>query len=80
MQHQAYEKALEALGVRVVRLAGADAFPDAVFIEDTAVVVEELAVITRPGAAARRGETAEVAKQQRCALSPPGFHRTTRHA
>jgi dimethylargininase len=35
--------------------------PDTVFIEDTAVVVAELAVITRPGAASRRAETAAVA-------------------
>ena len=35
--------------------------PDSVFIEDTAIVLDELAVITRPGAASRRPETAAVA-------------------
>lgn len=61
-QHAGYERALEGLGVRVRRLAGEEAFADSVFIEDTAVVVEEVAVITRPGAASRRGETAAVAE------------------
>ena len=41
--------------------SGGRSMPDAVFIEDTAVVVAELAVITRPGAPSRRGETAAVA-------------------
>ena len=56
-QHTAYEEALKALGCRVERLAGQPAQPDSVFIEDTAVVVDEIAVIARPGAASRRGET-----------------------
>lgn len=60
-QHAAYEQCLMELGCRVHRLPADDAMPDAVFIEDTAVVVPELAVITRPGAASRRGETAAVA-------------------
>jgi dimethylargininase len=60
-EHAAYERALADLGCDVRRLpSGADQ-PDAVFIEDTAVVLDELAVITRPGAASRRGETAAVA-------------------
>lgn len=60
-QHDAYERALAELGCAVRRLpAGAD-MPDSVFIEDTAVVVDEVAVITRPGAASRRAETAAVA-------------------
>ena len=37
------------------------ALPDAVFVEDTAVVLEEVAVITRPGVPSRRPETASVA-------------------
>src|SRR4051794_29778420 len=59
-QHAAYERVLEGLGVRVRRVAGADEFADAVFIEDTAVVVEEVAVMTRPGAESRRGEVGAV--------------------
>ena len=61
-QHAAYEKLLESLGVSVHRVAGAPELPDAVFIEDTAVVTDELAVITRPGAASRRPETIAVAE------------------
>ena len=56
-QHAAYEEALRGLGVEVVRVAGASALPDAVFIEDTAIVLDEAAIVTRPGAASRRAET-----------------------
>jgi dimethylargininase len=56
LQHVAYERALAAQGCRVERLSGLPACPDAVFVE--AVVVDEHAVITRPGAASRRAETA----------------------
>jgi len=65
-QHAAYEAALLALGVRLVRVAAAPEQPDAVFIEDTAIVLDEMAVLTRPGAVSRRGETAAVA----AALAP----------
>ena len=60
-QHVAYERVLGALGATVVRVAGAPELPDAVFVEDAAVVLDELAVITRPGATARQAETADVA-------------------
>lgn len=59
-QHAAYEATLESVGCRVERLPAADDLPDAVFVEDTAVVLDELAVITRPGAASRRAETPDV--------------------
>ncbi len=65
-QHAAYEAALAELGCRVERLVAEPGLPDAVFIEDAAVVLDELAIITRPGAASRRGETAAVA----AALAP----------
>lgn len=65
-EHAQYEAALRALGCRVERLTANDALPDSVFIEDTAIVLDEIAVITRPGAASRRGETAAV----RDALKP----------
>lgn len=61
-QHEAYERCLEALGCRVVRLPVEPELPDSVFVEDTAVVVDELAVMTRPGAASRRPETASMAR------------------
>lgn len=56
-QHEAYEQALAELGCRVERLPALPDHPDAVFVEDTAVVLDELAVITRPGAESRRAET-----------------------
>ncbi len=64
-QHAAYEAALEAAGCTVRRLPPLDDMADSVFVEDTAVVVDELAVITRPGAASRRGETESVAEALR---------------
>jgi dimethylargininase len=57
-QHAEYERCLAELGVEVVRLPPAPELPDSVFVEDTAVVLSELAIITRPGAASRRPETA----------------------
>lgn len=60
-QHAAYEDALRSLGAQVIRAPVADDLPDAVFIEDTAVVLDEVAVITRPGAESRRREPAPVA-------------------
>jgi dimethylargininase len=61
-QHAGYEACLEGLGYRVTQLPSADSLPDSVFIEDTAIVLDEAAVITRPGAASRRDETASVAQ------------------
>jgi len=60
-QHRAYEDALRAAGYEVERLAADGEMPDSVFIEDAALVFDELAVITRPGAESRRIETAAVA-------------------
>jgi dimethylargininase len=65
-QHQQYEQALVAAGCRVIQLPAEPELPDAVFVEDTAVVLDEVAIITRPGALSRRAETASVA----AALSP----------
>jgi dimethylargininase len=61
-QHDEYENVLRALGCKVTRLAGLPGHPDSVFIEDTAIVLDECAVITRPGAESRRGEVAGVAE------------------
>lgn len=55
-QHRAYRRALEDCGARVVALPAAEGLPDSVFVEDTAVVLDELAVITSPGVASRRAE------------------------
>lgn len=59
-QHLAYEATLRALGCDVRRVEPAPDHADSVFIEDTAVVFDEVAVITRPGAESRRAETAGV--------------------
>ena len=55
-QHSLYEGLLEGLGCRVEHLAEDPGFPDSVFVEDIAVVLDEIAIITRPGALSRRGE------------------------
>jgi len=60
-EHAAYEALLSRLGAIVRRLPSEPTLPDAVFVEDTAVVLDEIAVITRPGAASRRTETASTA-------------------
>jgi dimethylargininase len=60
-QHREYTEALRALGCLLEWLPPLSQYADAVFVEDTAVVVEELAVVTRPGVASRRGETPSVA-------------------
>jgi dimethylargininase len=59
-QHAAYERALEAAGCEIVRLDEAADLPDSVFVEDTAIVFDEVAILARPGAASRRAETPPV--------------------
>jgi dimethylargininase len=64
-QHRRYEEALAELGCTVQRLPPAPELPDSVFVEDTAVVLPELAVVARPGAESRRAEVASVAEALR---------------
>jgi dimethylargininase len=64
-QHEEYERALADLGCRVERIAPEPDMPDSVFVEDTAVVLDDVAVITRPGAESRRGETRSMAEALR---------------
>jgi len=61
-QHASYEKLLESLGFDVVRLATLDDQPDAVFVEDAAIALDELAIVAPMGAPSRAGESASVAK------------------
>ena len=61
-QHQQYEEALRALGCTVRHVPAAHDLPDSVFVEDVAIVLDEIAVITRPGAASRRPERESVAR------------------
>jgi dimethylargininase len=55
-QHAAYCECLERLGCDVISLPADPDLPDCVFVEDTSVVLDEAAIITRPGAPSRRGE------------------------
>jgi dimethylargininase len=59
-QHADYEALLAELGCEVERVAPAPELPDSVFVEDTAVVLDEIAVLTRPGAPSRRDEVEAV--------------------
>ena len=59
-QHEAYCRALEDCGLSLTRLDPDARYPDSTFVEDAAVLTERGAVITRPGAATRVGETEEV--------------------
>ena len=65
-QHQKYVVTLAELGARIEHLPALPEHPDGVFVEDTAVILPELAIITRPGAASRQGEVESTAH----ALSP----------
>lgn len=60
-QHHEYCRVLGELGARVEWIAPLPDHPDGVFVEDTAVVVEEIAVVARPGVESRAGETATTA-------------------
>lgn len=61
-QHRAYEQALREAGYEVRRLPFLADDPDAVFVEDTAILLGEHAIITRPGAASRADEVDSTAK------------------
>lgn len=61
-QHHRYEQCLSELGCHVHRLPAEADLPDSVFVEDVAIVLDELAIITRPGAESRRAETTSVAR------------------
>jgi len=56
-QHRQYEQTIVSLGYELRRLPPLPDSPDAAFVEDIAVVLDELAIITRPGVKSRRGET-----------------------
>jgi dimethylargininase len=76
-QHTAYAGQLEALGCRLIEVAPAADMPDSVFVEDTAVVVDEIGVITRPGAASRQREVDSMAEalaphRELVRIGPPG--------
>ncbi|MFK9092206.1 dimethylarginine dimethylaminohydrolase family protein [Bacillus salipaludis] len=59
-QHEAYIKALKICGVEVMILPSNNEFPDSTFVEDTAVLTPNFAVISNPGALSRNGEIHEM--------------------
>jgi dimethylargininase len=61
-QHHEYEKLLEKLGARLISLPAEPALPDSMFVEDPAIVLDELAVILPLGTDSRRPEAASLAK------------------
>ncbi len=60
-QHRRYAAALEACGLTTTTLPADPRYPDGTFVEDTAIVTPKGAIVTRPGAAARAGETEVIA-------------------
>ena len=73
-QHEEYQSALRDLGSELITLPAADEMPDAVFVEDAAIVLGDVAVMTRPGAVSRRGELEAV--ERALALFRPLVHIT----
>src|SRR6266700_3869758 len=76
-EHACYEDALRSLGATVVHAPPEPTLPDAVFVEDAALVFAETAVMTRPGARVRRREVESMAKilsayRPLFAIQPPG--------
>src|SRR6266436_7432257 len=61
-QHRAYERLLEKCGAHVVSLPAEPALPDSMFVEDPAIVLDELAVIFPLGTETRRPEAASIAQ------------------
>jgi dimethylargininase len=76
-QHNQYVECLSDLGCRILCLPAEPLLPDSVFVEDTCIALDELAIITRPGAESRRPETSSVAKalevyRDLAFIEPPG--------
>ena len=76
-QHGAYIQALKSLGLEVIVLDSEPDYPDAYFVEDTAVVTPDVAVITNPGAEDRKGEEYTIEPllskhRKTICINPPG--------
>ena len=76
-QHEQYEHCLSKLGYQLHQLPAEPDLPDSVFVEDTAIVFDELAIVSRPGNPARRPETTSVAAalsayRDLTSIQPPG--------
>jgi len=59
-QHHEYVSALASIGCQILELPAETDLPDSVFVEDIAFILDEVAVITRPGADSRKPETASI--------------------
>jgi dimethylargininase len=75
-QHGKYVEALREAGLTIEILPALEGFPDAYFVEDVAIVLPELAIVTRPGAASRYGEAEHIvgplaAHRRLVRLEPP---------
>ena len=62
-QHYEYVNVLKELGCHVIELPAKADLPDSVFVEDTAFILPEVAVITRPGADSRKPETESIVRE-----------------
>jgi dimethylargininase len=76
-QHHQYEAALAELGCDVHSLPAEPELPDSIFVEDVAIVLDEVAIVTRPGADSRKPETESIAQalsvyRELCYIQPPG--------
>jgi dimethylargininase len=76
-EHHAYERCLRDLGLELISLPAEPDFPDAMFVEDPVVVLDEVAIITRMGAPSRRGEGESLARvleahRPLCYMKEPG--------
>jgi len=61
-QHSRYIDALRSCNLEVIVLDADDNYPDSVFVEDTALLTPQCAIITNPGAPSRRGEVYEISE------------------
>jgi dimethylargininase len=61
-QHRAYQQLLEKCGARVISLPAEPALPDSMFVEDPAIVLDELAIILPLGTESRRPEAASISQ------------------
>jgi dimethylargininase len=68
-QHELYCEALRSCGLSLIALPSDDRYPDSTFVEDTAILTERCAIVTRPGAASRQGEVESIRS-----VLPPFFN------
>jgi dimethylargininase len=76
-QHSRYEQALRSLGVEVISLPAEPDLPDSVFVEDAALILDEVALLTRPGADSRKPELESISNalkpyRELIPIQPPG--------